>query len=216
MTPAPLKLQHDPVRLILAQNRAIVALTEKIGELERKIDALEALPRSMGGGLRKNVAEDLFVNVTGDTMTGNLDMGGNYLTNVVCVLPESDGVGYLGRWDTAQRFNHAGILNIKTNNIEGKNSSSIFKTYGNANYAWWFQSYDGSTQNCARLKAGMFDIFRGGDITMLDQKMMQFGTYTDAQRPAPGTAGRWIFNTDDGMPNYDDGTNWRDINGNIT
>jgi len=55
-----------------------------------------------------------------------------------------------------------------------------------------------------------------GDITMLDQKMMTIGTYTDAQRPAAGTVGRVIFNTDDGQPNYDDGTNWRDINGNIT
>jgi len=61
-----------------------------------------------------------------------------------------------------------------------------------------------------------FQISRAGDITMLDQKMMTLGTYTDANRPAAGTAGRWIFNTDDGMPNYDDGTDWRDINGNIT
>lgn len=61
-----------------------------------------------------------------------------------------------------------------------------------------------------------FNIKRGGDIIMLDQKMMTLGTYTDAQRPAAGTAGRIIFNTDDGFPNYDDGTNWRDINGNIT
>lgn len=39
---------------------------------------------------------------------------------------------------------------------------------------------------------------------------------TDATRGAAGNAGRWIFNTDDGQPNYDDGVNWRDINGNIT
>lgn len=77
----------------------------------------------------------------------------------------------------------------------------------------------GSYQEIARFVAGAsynLAITRAGDITMLDQKMMQFGTYTDAQRPAAGTAGRMIFNTDDGMPNYDDGTNWRDINGNIT
>jgi len=53
-----------------------------------------------------------------------------------------------------------------------------------------------------------FDILKGGDITMLDQKMMTLGTYTDAQRPAAGTAGRIIFNTDDGQLNVDDGTNW--------
>jgi len=71
-------------------------------------------------------------------------------------------------------------------------------------------------QTAIELVGGYADIPRAGDITMLAQKMMTFGTYTDAQRPAAGTAGRWIFNTDDGMPNYDDGTDWRDINGNIT
>ncbi|GJM23931.1 MAG: hypothetical protein DHS20C16_03460 [Phycisphaerae bacterium] len=32
--------------------------------------------------------------------------------------------------------------------------------------------------------------------------------YTDGTRPAAGTAGRIIFNTDDGQLNVDDGTNW--------
>ncbi len=35
-----------------------------------------------------------------------------------------------------------------------------------------------------------------------------FKTYTDATRPAAGTAGRVIFNSDDGNLNIDDGTNW--------
>jgi len=34
------------------------------------------------------------------------------------------------------------------------------------------------------------------------------GTYNDAGRPAAGTAGRVIFNTDDGQLNIDDGANW--------
>lgn len=33
-------------------------------------------------------------------------------------------------------------------------------------------------------------------------------TYTDATRPSAGTAGRVIFNSDDGKLNIDDGTNW--------
>lgn len=33
-------------------------------------------------------------------------------------------------------------------------------------------------------------------------------SYNDAGRPAAGTAGRIIFNTDDGQLNVDDGTNW--------
>jgi len=73
----------------------------------------------------------------------------------------------------------------------------------------WTTGY-GSLETVAQIHAGgaTFDIPRAGDITMLAQKMMQFGTYTDAQRPAAGTAGRVIFNTDDGNLNIDDGTNW--------
>ena len=36
----------------------------------------------------------------------------------------------------------------------------------------------------------------------------QFESYSDAQRPAAGTAGRVIFNTTDSNLNIDDGTNW--------
>ena len=42
------------------------------------------------------------------------------------------------------------------------------------------------------------------------------GSYTDATRPAAGTAGRIIFNTDDGAINVDDGTNWTDAQGTTT
>jgi len=53
----------------------IHALEDELAELERKIVALEMLPRSMGGGFRKNMADDLYVNISGDTMTGDLNMG---------------------------------------------------------------------------------------------------------------------------------------------
>lgn len=33
-------------------------------------------------------------------------------------------------------------------------------------------------------------------------------SFADSDRPAAGTAGRVIFNTDDGNLNIDDGTNW--------
>jgi len=80
-----------------------------------------------------------------------------------------------------------------------------------------FFSHTGAAyEQVLRMVGGYVDIDRGGDINMLDQKMLRIGTYTDAQRPAAGFAGRVIFNTDDGMPSYDDGTDWRDINGNIT
>lgn len=93
---------------------------------------------------------------------------------------------------------------------------TISSYWGNG-YEVAFKQYDGGAYSTvAKMKDDDFRILRGGDITMLDQKMLTIGTYTDAQRPAAGTTGRVIFNTDDGMPNYDDGTNWRDINGNIT
>jgi len=83
-----------------------------------------------------------------------------------------------------------------------------------------FQGYDTAWRDVIQLKnhasACHIDILRGGDITMLAQKYITIGVFTDANRGAAGTAGRMIFNTDDGMPNYDDGTDWRDINGNIT
>ena len=39
---------------------------------------------------------------------------------------------------------------------------------------------------------------------------------TDANRGAAGTAGRIIFNTDDGTLNFDDGTNWHAVAGSLT
>ena len=33
-------------------------------------------------------------------------------------------------------------------------------------------------------------------------------SYTDGTRPSPGSPGRVIWNTDDGKPNWDNGTNW--------
>jgi hypothetical protein len=54
----------------------------------------------------------------------------------------------------------------------------------------------------------------GGAITaILDRRAERCSdvllpTYTNATRPAPGTAGRLIFNSDDGQINIDDGTNW--------
>jgi len=31
---------------------------------------------------------------------------------------------------------------------------------------------------------------------------------SDADRPSPGIQGRSFFNTDDGLPNYDNGSDW--------
>lgn len=45
-----------------------------------------------------------------------------------------------------------------------------------------------------------------GDYTF--DRPVKVGVFTDAGRPAAGTAGRIIFNSDDGQLNIDDGTNW--------
>lgn len=46
--------------------------------------------------------------------------------------------------------------------------------------------------------ATSLDAYENGEMPVL----------TDATRGSPGTAGRVIFNTDDGQLNIDDGTNW--------
>jgi hypothetical protein len=47
---------------------------------------------------------------------------------------------------------------------------------------------------------------------------MPVQTYTNATRPAVSTVtvGTMIFNTDDGAPNWSNGTNWVDASGNVT
>ena len=58
------------------------------------------------------------------------------------------------------------------------------------------------------------DYFQFADDVVLDETLVVNGDYlqvpvkTDATRVAAGTAGRIIFNTDDGQLNIDDGTNW--------
>jgi hypothetical protein len=51
-------------------------------------------------------------------------------------------------------------------------------------------------------------LYPDGGVTMAAQTMLLIGVYSDASRPAAGTAGRMIFNTTDGNLNIDDGTNW--------
>lgn len=43
-------------------------------------------------------------------------------------------------------------------------------------------------------------------------------SYDNTTRPLPSNvpAGTWIWNTEDNAPNWSDGTNWRDADGNIT
>lgn len=56
----------------------------------------------------------------------------------------------------------------------------------------------------------------GGAARNINVGWLTLASYTDATRPAAGTVGRMIYNTDDNAPNFDDGVNWRDAAGVIT
>ena len=89
----------------------------------------------------------------------------------------------------------------------------VFKTDGNTPPLSTFEGYDGSTTKQffefdygnARVRVG-----QSGTVHPL------IASFTDANRGAAGTAGRIIFNTDDGQLNVDDGTNWTLPDGTIT
>jgi hypothetical protein len=156
----------------------------------------------------------------GLTLGGDLDLVGNDLLFTNFAI--STAGGGMGIYDRAKTlYKPWYCTTLFANAIQPNTTTAAFRSRNANNSKINLQGYDnaGGWTTVAVITGGatqFFDIPYGGNITMLDQKMMQFGTYTDAQRPAAGTAGRWIFNTDDGMPNYDDGVNWRDINGNIT
>ena len=56
----------------------------------------------------------------------------------------------------------------------------------------------------------------GGASTRDANGDLLVNVYTDAGRPAAGTAGRIIFNSDDSMLNIDNGANWTLPDGTVT
>ena len=101
---------------------------------------------------------------------------------------------------TQQGHNHlsGGVTYIYTNTALQAAATTTHITPGTDNGSLWIEKY---------LEVDNTAFFDGG-ATLADQTILQLGTYTNAQRPAAGTAGRIIFNTDDGQLNIDDGTNW--------
>jgi len=198
---------------LMSQQGSLTALRMKIDELEEEIqrlrhqiDALEMLPRSMGGGMRKSYADELYLALSGGTMTGTLvSLGIRPLTS-----------GDYGIGNTSYRYTDVWANTLNTGGLTSYYTYCALLARNVSGGAIQIKTQFGGVQLVASGVDGEFRIQRGGNITMLDQKMMTIGTYTDAQRPVASTPGRVIFNTDDGMPNYDDGTDWRDINGNIT
>lgn len=94
-------------------------------------------------------------------------------------------------------------------------SSDIFE-FNTDNFNIDFR-VNGDTQNAVILVDASADeaIFNGG--TKVDSSGdLVVRSRTDANRGSAGTAGRVIFNTDDGQLNIDDGTNWTLPNGTTT
>jgi len=62
------------------------------------------------------------------------------------------------------------------------------------------------------------DLYLGtsGGKTKIRSDVLEVPVHDDTTRPAPGTAGRIIFNTTDGNLNIDDGTNWILPDGTVT
>jgi len=235
-----MSLRYKTEKAVLSQQTILDYLLLRLKELENEVKMYRRVVS--GGGLTKSAAiaaveGEATLDLTGvipdsaypnavlkdgtRAMTDNLDIGDGR-------TKEGLQFGDINIYDSGS--NYAAVRNRADNGWLGLRAGEIsavtgwgaigteayFRTRSHNDGLINFNSYATGWKTVAIIQLGLLDIPRAGDITMLDQKMMQFGTYTDAQRPAAGTAGRWIFNTDDGMPNYDDGTDWRDINGNIT
>ena len=63
---------------------------------------------------------------------------------------------------------------------------------------------------------GNVNISETGNLNFTGAAGLILPVYTDATRPTAGTAGMVIFNSDDNFLNVDDGSNWRDMSGNVT
>jgi hypothetical protein len=121
---------------------------------------------------------------------------GNFITN-----PVGNGITLDHQSRGKVFFNGIGAVGGSKVNITANSLDAfIEERYGIA---------DAGT-NTVRIRnyAGIFQVETGQGLG--------FPVYTNATRPAAGTAGRAIWNSDDNMLNIDDGTNWRDTNGNIT
>lgn len=75
-----------------------------------------------------------------------------------------------------------------------------------------FESFEDGSLALQQLSRGIEELRRQLINTINDHSDvldgLQLPLHTDANRGAASTAGRLIFNTDDGRLNIDDGTNW--------
>lgn len=109
------------------------------------------------------------------------------------------------RGSTSQLYHSS--ASATTSGIQFRNSANTVLS-GFLCYTDRIDFLDSSFTNMMRLTTTSANFASDIDLTMTGQALLTIGVYTDAQRPAAGTAGRVIFNSDDGQLNIDDGTNW--------
>jgi len=68
----------------------------------------------------------------------------------------------------------------------------------------------------AQVLSEIRELFTGSFPTLTATTTLRIPVFTNATRPPAGNAGRLIFNTDDGLLNVDNGTNWTLPDGTIT
>lgn len=115
---------------------------------------------------------------------------------------DKDGVGSFGTSRVNLGGSKAEVGGSKTNSGMERGGSGELILYSNA----------GNTALTLTTSTAAFV----GDVTLAAQKTLLLGVFSDANRPAAGTAGRVIFNTTDGNLNIDNGTNWTLPDGTVT
>ena len=97
--------------------------------------------------------------------------------------------------------------------VDNKNTSGdsqfSFASGGSTKWSNGYKASNGDYVIANSFDLGTDDYFRidtTGNVSV--DVSLVLPSYTDTTRPSPGTAGKVIFNTDDGQLNIDDGTNW--------
>lgn len=90
---------------------------------------------------------------------------------------------------------------------------SIFDTSGADSAAFSHDGTDFNTVFTGTADWNLTGANLSSDSALISQTYIQSGVYTSATKPAPGTAGRIIFNSDYQRPIFDDGTFWRFADG---
>ena len=100
----------------------------------------------------------------------------------------------------------------------GIRDDGVFRVYGGGtgDTDWAEFKHDGTdfiTDFTNTLDWNIVGANLSSDSAIITQTYLQSGVYTSATKPAPGTAGRTVFNSDYQRPIFDDGTFWRFADG---